>query len=87
MVTIGDAVPCSVCGKMPILQGGRRAGRLACPNYRNDIVPGHGNLGTNGLPMGFTEWSRRFWSEEQAEKEGIPAIVAEWNEIHGTKVE
>lgn len=80
-----DAVPCRICGHMPVLQGGihSKAGRLVCPNYKSkDII--HGNLSsdTNGIPMGFTKWCYNFWSETQANEEGIPTIVKEWNTIH-----
>ena len=82
MVTIQDAVPCSICGSKPILCGGNRHGRLKCPNYKSDEIP-HGNLARPDLPMGFTNWNYNFWNEEQSKNEGIPAIVNEWNSIHG----
>lgn len=58
-ISISDAVRCSVCGKMPILQGGihSRFGRLVCPNYKSKEII-HGNLDskTNGIPIEFTNW-------------------------------
>ena len=34
------------------------------------------------ITMGFTNWCDLFWTKEQAETEGIPTIVKEWNQIH-----
>lgn len=83
MITLNDAVPCSICGCKPILSGGIHSGRLKCPNYKSDEIK-HGNLGADrkGLTMGFTNWCNLFWSKEQSETEGIPTIVKEWNYIH-----
>lgn len=81
MLTIQDAVPCSICGELPIFQGGTRSGRLVCPNYKSNKIL-HGNLSRKNLPMGFTEWNHYFWSEEQSRNEGIPIAVKEWNSIH-----
>lgn len=36
MLTLDDAVPCSICGAKPILSGGWRSGRLKCPNYKSE---------------------------------------------------
>lgn len=83
-MNLSDAVPCSICGSFPVLQGGEHIGRLVCPNYKSKKII-HGNLSvdTHGIPMGFTKWCHYFWSEEQANEEGIPMIVKEWNMIHG----
>lgn len=85
ILTINDTVPCSICGKLPILQGGNRSGRLVCPNYKNKKIQ-HGNLNsdTKGIPMGFTNWCYYFWTDEQTKNQGIPAVVKEWNKIHST---
>lgn len=86
MITLNDAVPCSICGKKPILQGGKQHGRLVCPNYKEKEIQ-HGNLNsdTNGLAMGFTNWCIYFWNENQRNNIGIPTVVKEWNSIHGMK--
>ena len=84
-ISISDAVPCSICGCAPIIQGGThsRCGRLVFHNYKSSEMI-HGNLSseTNGIPMGFTKWCYYFWSETQANEEGIPTIVKDWNMIH-----
>lgn len=89
-MTLEDAIPCSICGCKPVLSGGERSGRLKCPNYKKRVyvngksMPSHGNMNSdsNGITMGFTHWCNLFWSKEQAETEGIPTIVKEWNCIH-----
>ena len=83
MLTLEDAIPCSICGSKPVLAGGTRTGRLRCPNYKSKDVQ-HGNLNsdTNGITMGFTHWCNLFWSSEQSESKGIPTVVEEWNYIH-----
>ena len=85
MLTLEDAIPCSICGCKPILSHGiiSRVNRLKCPNYKRKEIK-HGNLSSdrNGLTVGFTNWNHLFWNEKQAETEGIPAIVKEWNYIH-----
>lgn len=86
MLTLQDTVPCKICGKLPVLQGGTHShcGRLVCPDYKSDKIQ-HGNLDVNtkGIPIGFTNWCYIFWTKEQMENEGIPTIVKEWNSIHG----
>ena len=86
MPKIEGAAPCSICGELPILQGGvaSHRARLVCPNYKSDTMP-HGNLGhdTQHLPRGFTSWHcEDWWTEEQAEKNGISKLVEVWNKIH-----
>ena len=86
MRCVDGAVPCSVCGEYPVLQGGLQshAGRLVCPNYKNKIIQ-HGNCSydTRGIPMGFTSWHHNdWWTEEQVKNHGIPLLVKEWNRIH-----
>lgn len=86
MLTLEDAIPCSICGCKPILSGGdiiSHTGRLKCPNYKSTEIK-HGNMNSdrNGITMGFTNWCDLFWTKEQAETEGIPTIVKEWNYIH-----
>ena len=53
MLKIEGAVPCSICGEHPILQGGvaSHRARLVCPNYKSETTP-HGNLSceTQHLP-------------------------------------
>lgn len=83
MLTLEDTIPCSICGCKPILSGGERSRRLKCQNYKSNEIK-HGNLNSdrNGITMGFTNWCNLFWNEKQAETEGIPTIVKEWNYIH-----
>lgn len=82
-----EAVPCSICGKRPIMHGGIKSheARLVCPNYRSEEIQ-HGNLNirTKGIARGFTDWNHMFWTEEQA-KESTKELVKEWNEIHKNK--
>ena len=87
-VEVKGAVPCSICGEMPILQGGygesQHAARLACPNYKNSKIP-HGNCSPElgHLPRGFTSWHHEdWWTKEQAETMGMPKLVNVWNIIH-----
>lgn len=69
MITLQDAVPCSICGCKPILSVGERSGRLRCLNYKSKEIQ-HGNLhtDTNGITMGFMHWCYLFWNEKQREK-------------------
>lgn len=83
MVTLDDAVPCSICGERPNLIICTGKGRLQCPNYKSsDILHGNYSVATNTLTLGFTHWCDYFWSEEQGHTEGIPTVVKEWNYIH-----
>ena len=86
---IKNAVPCSICGEYPILQGGiyEHHARLVCPNYKSTTIP-HGNYShdTQHLPRGFTSWHcEDWWTEEQAVTLGITKLVNVWNIIHGNK--
>lgn len=87
MLTLEDAVPCSICGCKPIFSRGTHSGRLKCPNYKSNKMK-HGTLSsdTNQLTMGFTNWCYLFWNKEQSEMDGIPTIVKEWNYIHENNV-
>lgn len=87
-VEVRGAIPCSICGELPVLQGGyghvQHTARLACPNYKNPNIP-HGNCSceTNHLPRGFTPWHcEDWWTKEQAENYGMPKLVNIWNIIH-----
>lgn len=83
-----QAVPCSICGSKPTFQGGLQGhtARLACPNYKSDEMK-HGNLGTRGIPLGFTTWHHdNWWTKEQVIKDGVRLLVEEWNYIHLNKV-
>lgn len=87
VLTLDDAVPCSICEAKPILSGEWRSGRLKCPNYKSEKIL-HGNLNCerNGLVMGFTNCCDYFWNEDQIKNEGIPTIVAEWNLIQNNHI-
>lgn len=79
------AIPCSICGEYPIIQGNIGYGgcRLVCPNYKSkESVHGSLSADTNGIVMGFTGWNYHFCSLEMAEREGVPELVSEWNDIH-----
>lgn len=87
-VEVKGAIPCSICGELPILQGGygpqQHTARLACPNYKNPDIP-HGNCSydTRHLPRGFTPWHcEDWWTKEQAETTGIIKLVDIWNTLH-----
>ena len=87
-VEVKGAIPCSICGELPVLQGGyghaQHSARLVCPNYKNNDIP-HGNCSceTNHLPRGFTPWHfEDWWTKEQAETMGMPKLVNIWNIIH-----
>lgn len=90
-LTLEDAIPCSVCGAIPKLQGGNRSGRIVCPNYRNERWSKiqHGNLSvdTVGITMGFSHWCYLFWTKAQGENEGIPVIVKDWNYIQSHHID
>ena len=81
---IENAVPCSICGEFPIMQGGVyvHEARLVCPNYKDNKIQ-HGNLSvdTQSIPMGFTEWNHIFWTKAQA-IESTKTLVEDWNKIH-----
>lgn len=86
MTKVEGAIPCSVCGEYPVLQGGlhSHAGRLVCPNYKSEKIQ-HGNLDvqTKGIPMGFTKWHfEDWWTEEQIQTRGLPKLVSAWNKLH-----
>ena len=86
MLTINDALPCSICGAKPFFTGGdvqfHTAGRIRCPNYKSrEILHGNLNSNRNGLTMGFTNWCYSFWTEEQTTENAIPLLVKEWNYI------
>ena len=87
---VKGTIPCSICGELPVLQGGygwEHHARLVCPNYKNPSIP-HGNLSydTQHLPRGFTPWHcEDWWSKEQAEENGVPKLVNVWNIIHSRK--
>lgn len=90
-VEVKGAIPCSICGELPILQGGyghqQHTARLACPNYKNPDIP-HGDCSydTRHLPRGFTPWHwDDWWTKEQAEEKGMPKLVNVWNIIHSKK--
>lgn len=85
------AVPCAVCGELPVLVGGvgQHSARLECPNYKSEIVI-HGRLcpETKGIPMGFTKWHfDDWWTKKQAKEKGLPILVEEWNRIHSRQME
>lgn len=89
MLKIEGAVPCSICGEHPILQGGvaSHRARLVCPNYKSETMP-HGNLSceTQHLPRGFTSWQcEDWWTEDQAKNNGVAKLVNVWNQIHQKK--
>ena len=76
-IEIKGAVPCSICGELPILQGGyghqQHTARLACPNYKKHA-------------RGFTPWHcDDWWTKEQAEEKGMPKLVNIWNIMHSKK--
>lgn len=84
--SVKGAVPCSVCGEYPIIQGGLQshAARLVCPNYKDENVQ-HGNCSyeTRGIPFGFTKWFyANWWTKEQVETKGMSELVEAWNRIH-----
>ena len=73
-VEVKGAIPCSICGEYPILQGGyghqQHTARLACPNYKKHA-------------RGFTPWHcEDWWTKEQAETTGIIKLVDIWNTLH-----
>lgn len=87
-IDIAGAIPCSICGSLPVLQGGygesQHHARLVCPNYKSSNIP-HGNCSpdTNHLSRGFTPWHcEDWWTKEQAEKCGMPKLINVWNIIH-----
>ena len=84
--SVKGAVPCSVCGEYPIVQGGleSHAARLVCPNYKDENVQ-HGNCSyeIRGIPFGFTKWFyANWWTKEQVETRGMSELVEAWNRIH-----